>query len=59
MNVNLKLNCLTAFEGLGMLHIPNHAHIPLSHVQRPGLSLVAEWTKYIPDGSIMQLKQVK
>jgi hypothetical protein len=25
-------------------------HIYLSHVQRPGLSLVAEWTKYTPEG---------
>ena len=30
-----------------------------NHAQRPGLSLVAEWTKYIPDGSTTQLKRVK
>ena len=35
-----------------------HAHIPGSHVQWPGLSLVAKW-KYIPDGSTKQLKRVK
>ena len=39
--------------------IPNHAHMPRSHVQWPGLSLVARWTKYIPDGSTTQLKRVR
>jgi len=27
--------------------------------QRPGLSLVARWAKYIPDGSTTQLKRIK
>jgi hypothetical protein len=33
-------------------HTSNHAHIP-------GLSLVAKWTKYIPDGSTTKLKRVR
>lgn len=39
----------------GAVHLspysPNHEHIPRSYVQRPGLSPVVEWTKYIPEGS--------
>jgi hypothetical protein len=45
----------------GAVNLPPilHAHIPGSHVQGPGLSLVARWTKYIPEGSTTQLKRVK
>jgi hypothetical protein len=35
-----------------------HAHIPRSHVKRPGLSLGIRVDQYIPDGSTTQLKRV-
>src|SRR5665647_2663138 len=38
--------------------IGTYALMPRSHVQRPRLSLVARWIKYIPDGSTKQLKRV-
>jgi len=41
---------------MSILSYSTYAHIPRSHVQWPGLLLVAGWTNIIPDGSTTQLK---
>jgi len=56
----MPIKCYASFWDMwkaGAVH-PSLKTMPKSHVQRPRLLLVAEWTKYIPEGFTMKLKRV-